>query len=252
MNRQVQKLVRLRAGFVIAAIVLPLALFALFERQARRLDALALKGELVEAYVTGISRDKGTTFYAYRVNGTEYTWNVAHREAPFSVGAAFPVSYLPDDPSFSRPVTDQSLLAKGATDSRSSSWKVVIGLGLTLLTFAGLVHSELRSVRSGARSEQLDPRDFKRRLSFVPLLLLPGFVLVTHFHLKTSIERQESILPVLIALVLCVAIVGSVLVFLGREGPSKVRERSARLFRWTAPVGLGIAVLKLLALLFRK
>ena len=67
-------LVRWRAGFAIAALAVPLGLLVLFERQARRLDALSTHGELVDAQVRAVSRDSGTTFYAYRVSGNEYTW----------------------------------------------------------------------------------------------------------------------------------------------------------------------------------
>jgi len=251
MSGRIRSLVRWRAGFAVAAVLLPTILYAIFERQARRLDALAARGESVEAQVTAVSRD-GTTFYAYRVAGIEHTWNVARRAAPFPVGAVFPATYLPDDPSFSRPIADRSLSAKEAARNRSFSSKLMLGVGLTLLMLAALVHRDLRRLRSGAPSAPSDPQEYKRRLALTSMLPLPAFVLIGGFHFSDAMDRGESIVPVVLGLVFFVGIIVTVFVLVGRDGPTKVRERSARLLRWVAPIAGGIAALRLIALLFGK
>jgi hypothetical protein len=118
--------------------------------------------------------------------------------------------------------------------------------------FAGLVHRDIRRLRSGAPSEASDPKAYKRRLALTSLVLLPAFVLITGFHLRDAIERGESVVPVVIGLCLAIAIVGSVFFFAGRDGPLKARERSARLLRWVAPIAGGIALLRLVAVLLGK
>ncbi len=249
---RVQSLVRWRAALLIAAVLLPGALFLLFERQARRLDALAAHGERVDAQVTGVSGDQGTTFYAYRVKGTEYTWNVARADAPFPVGASFPATYLPEDPSLSRPIADRSVAAAESAKNRRFSWKLVLGLAVTLLLFAGLVHRDLRRIRTGAPSELSAPTAYRRRLALTSLLLVPAFALIGGFHIRDALEKGESVLPGAIGLGVAVVIVGGVFFFAGRQGPIRARERSARILRWVAPIAAGIALLRLVAFLFGK
>jgi len=251
-NQRAQSLIRWRAGLGIAAVALPLALFLVFERQARRLDGLATRGELVDAHVTGVSLDEGTTFYAYSVNGTEYTWNVARADAPYATGHVFPATYLPDDPTLSRPIADRTLAAREAERNRRFSWKAVLGLAATLALFAALTHRDLRRLRLGAPSELSDPRAYKRRLALTSIVLLPAFVLIGGFHIRDAMEKGESVLPGAIALCLAIALVGGVFFFAGRDGPMKARQQSARILRWVAPIATGVAILRLVALLFGK
>jgi hypothetical protein len=149
-STRIRQLSRSRNGLAIAAIVVPLALLALFERQARRLDALAARGLPAEAVVTAVSRD-GTTFYAYRVGGAEYAWNVSSREAPFLADQTFPIVYLPDDPSFSRPIADRRGATEEAARNRRFTRRAVLAIGLTLAVFAYAAAWELRRARTGAR-----------------------------------------------------------------------------------------------------
>lgn len=251
-SNRVQSLIRWRAGFAIAAVLLPLALFLLFERQARRLDALAMHGESVEAQVTAVSRDNNTVFYSYQVNGTEYTWNVARGDAPFPIGHVFPVVYLPADPSLSRPIAERSLAALESRRNRSFSWKVVLGVGLTLVLCAALVHLDLRRIRKGASSEFSDPRAYKRRLVFTSIILLSLVILIGGFHFHEAIKRRESIWPVAIGLLIPIGIIAVMFFFAGRGGPMKAQERSARILRWIAPIAVGIALLRLIAMIFGK
>lgn len=93
---------RWRTRFAALAVVVPLLLGGLFHRQSARLRALADHGRRASATLVG--RRDGGAFYRYTVAGRTYDWNVRLADAPFPVGAIFPVTYLPEDPSLSRPV----------------------------------------------------------------------------------------------------------------------------------------------------
>src|SRR5262249_18121 len=178
--------------------------------------------------------------------------SVVRSAALFPVGASFPATYLPDDPSLSRPIGDRSLAAEESAKNRSFSWKVVLGLAVTLLLFGGLAHRDLRRIPIGAPSELSDPKAYKRRLALTSLLLLPAFALIGGFHMRDAIEKRESVLPVVLALCLASAIVGGAFFFVGRDGPVEARERSARILRWAAPIAGGIALLRLIAMVLGK
>jgi hypothetical protein len=177
---------------------------------------------------------------------------VARGDAAFSAGNVFKVVYLPADPSLSRPIADRSLAALESAQNRSFSWKVLLGAGLTLALFAALAHLDLRRIRKGAPSEFSDPRVYKRRLVFTFLILLPIILLIAGFHFHDSIERGESVLPVVIGLLIPIGIIAAVFFFAGRHGPMKAKERSARILRWAVPIAGGIALLRLMAMLLGK
>lgn len=251
-SNRVKSLVRWRAGFAIAAVLLPLALFLLFERQARRLDALAMQGKQVEACVTAVSRDGSTVSYSYRVNGTDYTWSMARDDAPFPVGHSFMAVYLPADPSFSRPLADRSLAALESARNRSFSWKLLLGIGLTLALIAALVHLDLRRIRRGAPPEASDPRAYRRRLAFIFLILVPLIVLIGGFHFHDAVRRGESIWPVAVGICIPIGIIAALFFFAGRRGPGEGRKLSSRILRWALPIAGGIALLRLMAMLWGK
>jgi hypothetical protein len=242
--KRIQSLLRWRAGLLFAALLVPGLLYLLFERQARRLDALAAGGESVEARVTGVSDDGGYTYYAYSVNGVEYSWNVARKDAPFPVGTLFPATYSPADPSLSRPGADRQVAVAEAAKNRRFSWKVVLGLALMLLLLAASAHRDLRRIRTNAPSELSDPKAYRRRLMRTALLLLPVLALISGSHIRDAIEKGESILPEVLFFGLVAAIVGGVFFFAAREGPLKAQERSRRILRWAIPLLLGSALLR--------
>ncbi len=244
-----RSLSRWRAGLALAALVVPLALFALFERQARRLDALAEQGAPVTANVTRVT-EGGTVHYAYWVDGVGYSWNVARDDAPYEPGATFAATYLPDDPSFSRPIADRALAAAEASGNRSFAWKVVLGVGLFLGFFALLTHRDLRRLRAGAPREEDDPAAYRQRLMLVGLALAPLLALILGYHASDALERGESVVPVLFGVVLALSVLGGTLLFVLRRGPGEARARAARLMRWVAPIALGIAALRLVGLAF--
>jgi hypothetical protein len=245
---RIQSLVRWRAGLAVAAVLVPLALYVLFERQARRLDALASEGAPIEAQVTRVSGS--ITDYAYRVDGVEYRWNVARERAPYAVGQRFVATYLPSDPSLSRPIAERSLASVEAVHNRSFAGKVVVALALVLAFLAFLVHRDVRRAHSGAPSEATDPAAYRRRLALVGAVLLPLLLLITGYHAKDALERGESIVPVALGLALSLAIIGGVFFYAARNGPGEARARAAKLIRWVAPLAIGVALVRLLVFLF--
>ena len=83
-ERLVRSLVRWRMVFLLLAV---------FERQARRLDALGEHGALATATVTKVSRED-TVFYTYDVSGTPY---VERRTQRRSCHSRFPREPLPPE-----------------------------------------------------------------------------------------------------------------------------------------------------------
>jgi hypothetical protein len=234
----------------VAAVVLPLSLFFLFERQARRLDALATHGEAVEARVT--AAQDGSTFYAYQVGGRQYSWEVKRTDAPFDVGHVFSATYLPEDPSFSRPIFDRSLATREAAATRHFSAKTCAAVALFFLIFAGLVHGDVRRFRAGAPSEVNDPEGYRRCLRWVALTFLPVLLLLGDFAIRDAVERSESVVPGLIGLGLGAGILGGILYSAGRIGPVQAQARFAKITRWLAPVAVGFALLRLVLLLVKR
>lgn len=105
-KRHIASAARARLAFTLLALVVPLALHLLFARQEHRLRALADHGRPTTAVLTHETRGNGghNAHYRYEISGVAYTWNVAYPQAPYPKGASFPITYLPEDPSLSRPV----------------------------------------------------------------------------------------------------------------------------------------------------
>ena len=93
-----------------------------------------------------------------------------------------------------------------------------------------------------------DPAAYRRRLALIGVVLLPVLVLIIGFHAQNALEKDESIVPVVLGLVLVLAILGGVFFFAARKGPVEARVRAAKLMRWLAPIAVGVALLRLLAL----
>lgn len=138
-----------KARWVFALLLLlPVVLGILFVRQERRLRALADHGRATSATVTLVTRD-GTAHYRYEVEGTVHTWNVARRELALPAGESFSITYLPEDPSLSRPgeYTRERLDKELGTPIRTA---LPIGLFAFLGGAALLCHRNVVRLRAGA------------------------------------------------------------------------------------------------------
>ena len=135
-------------GFCLLAVLVPLGLHALFERQARRLDALADHGRQAQATVTAVEQQGGKryTAYSYIVDGRAHSWNVSWQDAPYAAGESFAITYLPEDPSLSRPGADPTVPRGEAERNRRFTAKLLAGV---FGFFA--INALLERVRSASR-----------------------------------------------------------------------------------------------------
>ena len=249
--KRAAQVARWRNGLAIAALVIPCGLFLLFERQARRLEALVDHGVPVRAQVTRVSRN-GTTHYAYRFGGQQFTWNVKRKQAPYRVGQRFDAVVLPEDPALSRPVAVSARVAPEIARNRTFS-KFAVAIAFAFFAgFALLLHRDVRRLGAGIVDGPPDPVTYKRRLVGSFAVLLVPVTLIGVWHGRDALRAGESIVPVVIAGLLSLAVVAGTMFYAGRDGPSQARARTVKLMAWLAPLAIGVAVLRLLMLLFRS
>ena len=143
---------RWRLAFLGLALGVPLLLGTVFERQIRRLEALADHGREATATVTSVVREGSgdLTHYGYSVGGASYTWNVSWADAPYGVGDRFPVTYLPEDPSLSRPGQPPSSAGAEAAGNAGFAHKALIGVFAFFAFNAALCHLKLKKLRACA------------------------------------------------------------------------------------------------------
>lgn len=163
---------RWRVIFAALAVVLPLLLGGLFRRQSLRLRALADHGRRAEATV--VDRRSGGAFYRYDVAGHTYDWNVRAGEVPFPVGAVFPVTFLPEAPSLSRPVWPYTAANYEAERHPGILYGFPTALFVLFALMALLCHRAL--VRSRAGLTQATPRPIPPELAG---RLFAGLILAT-------------------------------------------------------------------------
>ena len=247
-ERNIRGLRRWRLIFFLLLLAIPGGSFWLFERQAQRLEALAEHGATITATVRGVSRQGSATHvsYEYTVAGETYSWSTLQSDAEYVVGQAFPVLYLPENPSFSRPTVDRARATAEAVGNRTSSWKVVAGM-FAFFAFATFAcDSSLRGLRKRGRDELTDPRAYRRRLAFAGAMLTPLLVLIFYGHGKSALQRGESLWPVVLGAVLGLSTLGGTVFYVLRSGQAQAPARSARLLKWVVPMAVGVAALRLL------
>ncbi|WP_394846757.1 hypothetical protein LZC95_04745 [Pendulispora brunnea] len=245
-ERQERSLARWRLIFLALALALPAGCYGVFERQAKRLDALGDHGEPATATVTAV-RQKGTVDYSYVVGGATYTWNVSQEDAPPVVGKTFPITYLPEDPALSRPGADRVRATREAASNRRFAWKLEAGIFGFLAFNAVLCDVRLRRLRKTRRTELTDPRAYRTRLILTGAMLAPFLVLIFAWHLSDSLRRGDSVWPVVLGTVGVFGILGGTGFYILREGLAQAGTRSTRLLKWVGPIAVGLAVLRALA-----
>lgn len=248
-ERNIRDLVRWRLICLLLLIAVPTGLYVLFERQARRLDALAQQGETTTATVRSVSRQGGATYvsYEYTIDSQRHSWIVSQDDAPYAVGQTFPIMYLPEHPALSRPTLDRAQPTAEARANRSFSGKVVAGMFALFAVATISCHVNLRRLRKRGRSELTDPRAYRTRLIVTGVMLTPVLLLIFDWHGKDALRRGESLWPVLLGALLSLSVLGSAASYVLRHGHAQAAVRSARLMKWVAPIAVGVAALRLLA-----
>jgi hypothetical protein len=231
---------RWRTIFLVVMVVVPALLYALFERQARRLDALADHGASGVARVVAVTRQNGATYvdYAYEVGGASYRWSVSRAAAPFDVGQTFPIVYVPEDPSLSRPGGDRSIGAREAAHDRRFS-RIAVGVVFVFLALcAAAAEASLRRIRRTGTLEVLDPAERRKRMITRGAILVVLVGGVSAAHAVDATQKGESLVPVVLAAVLALAVVGGVFAY-------ALRGRDlARVARWAGLVAAAIATIR--------
>lgn len=244
--RRITSTRRWRNGLALAAVVVPVGCSALFERQAKRLDALAREGVATTAEVTAVDA-RGTIFYRYVVDGTEHRWNVAPGAAPSQVGARFTAVYLPRDPTLSRPVATPAAVAAEAAGNRRFARRLALGEVLFFGLFAAMAQRDLGRLRADA--DPLDPAVYRERLREALAVIGLLAMGVSIAHGVDARAKGESLAPVALGMALVVAFVAGVVAYVARRGPGEAAGRSAKILRWAAPLAFAVALLRVVALL---
>ncbi len=176
---------RWRLGAVVAAVVVPLALLALFERQVRRLDALADHGTQTKP-LSATVRDHYVE-YRYEVDGTTHTSSTEREHAP--APEALEIRYLPEEPSFSRPDSDGTRTRAEAAKNRANVPKILLGVFAFFALVAGAAHRDLTRRLAGTKPtrRELSPRSLA---AVTTVLLLAMTVSVNLYDDVHAVETK--------------------------------------------------------------
>ena len=248
-ERSMRDLARWRLICIVLLLALPAGLYGLFERQARRLDALGDHGMTTSATVRSSSRQGSETFveYEYSIGGATHSWSASQSDAPYAPGETFRILYLPELPSFSRPSADPAAPKAEAAANRSFSRNVVFGTFALFAVAAFACDFNLRRLRKRGREIFTDPREYGRRLAFTAATLAPLLMLIFGWHAKDALRRGQSLLPIMLGVLLSLSILGGTAFYVLRYGQAQAGARSARLLKWAAPIAVAVAALRLLA-----
>jgi hypothetical protein len=249
---RVARLTRVRNGFAVVAVMLPLGIFALVERQARRVDELASSGEVVEAFVTEVSRDGRLTRYAYESGARRLTGGVEREAVPLERGQVFPILVSPSDPSLSRATTDRARVAEEAARSRRFVPKLAGGLALVLGLFTALAHRDVARARRGLDVAPPTPHQVRRRMWVAFGVMVVLAIGVATWHARDASARGQSLVPVGLALVLSIAVIGGTFAALRGGDAASVRLRAAKLMRWVVPVLIVLTLLRVVVTLLGR
>jgi len=244
-----RSLARWRWGLLLIGVVLA-GLWALFERQNRRLEVLGETGEVTQASIVQISRQNGKEFadYEYRVGAERYTGNVDASDLPQAlVGKTFSIVYSPSDPSLSIASADRARATTQAASNRSFGRKIVGGLFGFFAFNALICDVRLRRLRKTGQTEATDPQAYRTRLILTGVMLTLILVPLFGWHLADAQQRGESVWPIAAGIVVSLAVLGGTGFYVLREGRARASERSARLLKWAAPLAMGVAAIRLLA-----
>ena len=229
---------------ILLAVLLPAGCHGVFERQVRRLEALAEHGEVTTASVTRVTDTYAE--YTYAVSGSTFTWSVSDERAPRGLGDTFAVLYLPEVPSFTRAGIDRARVSAEASSNRSFSAKFVGGVAYVFGFSALLCHLRVRRLRKTGQTEATDAGAYRTRLLLTAAFFVPILASIFASHAREAAGRGESGSAVVLGAIVGAAVLGGSVFYGLREGRAHAAARSARMMRWLAPVLFVSAALRAL------
>ncbi|HEY4116547.1 MAG TPA: DUF3592 domain-containing protein [Byssovorax sp.] len=146
---------RWRVIFAILAVVVPALLTGLFARHQGRLRALVDHGQTTTATLTGVSRQDNVVYSTYRfdLGLASFESTVSREDAPYPPGTTFPITYLPEDPSLSKPFVPYTEARFEAEVDRRITTGVPIGFFVFFAGAALLCHRAIEKQRRGRLGE---------------------------------------------------------------------------------------------------
>jgi hypothetical protein len=187
---------RWRLVFAVLAVVVPAVLFALFRRQEARLWALADHGRPTTATISHITRQDAALYshYTYTVDGTSHEWSVSRAQAPYEPGESFPITFLPEDPSLSRPVVPYSRERLQVELNRPVTRGFPIGAFIFFAGAALLCHRAVRHREEG-EGEGSGPRLSPDAAGRLVATLILGATLAAGFDPKVRAVQAALLGP---------------------------------------------------------
>jgi hypothetical protein len=238
-----RSLARTRWILLSIAVVIPVTVYWVGERQARRLGELGAHGQIATATITQASSQ--AVYYAYQVNGVEFTWNVSPEKLPsVAVGATVPIVFSPADPALSRPGADRTVALAEATSNRTFMRNFAGGIFVFFGCFALMSNVSLLRIRKTGHTERTDPKAYKTRLLMSGGMLAAMVGGIGSWHWTDAMRQGESVLPVVLGVGLVAVILGSIGFYAFRGGSVRPWDRMGRVLRWVAPLAIAIAVLR--------
>ena len=193
---------RWQIAFALLALLLPLVPYLVFERQARRLDKLADHGKPAVATVTRVARNGASTnlIYAYAVDGASFSWTVPSDQVPHAPGETFDATYLPEDPSLSRP--DAAQAASDAEETRTTARKAMLLVFAFFLVNVGVSEVKLRRMRKEARAAGANAASVDAGAGLSPIrigqlvaLFILSILVATNFNEDTMRVQAKAFGP---------------------------------------------------------
>jgi hypothetical protein len=130
---------------LLALLLLPIALASLGIWNARRLRAIADRGQTVQAQIVGYEtiRSGKIAYLEYAFKGKSYAWNVGAKEAP---GPTVAVRFVPENPA--RPYVGPPLTPEIIRTKSTPFLWAAAALGVLLLTAYAYDGVRIRRIKS--------------------------------------------------------------------------------------------------------
>lgn len=192
-----------RSALVLAllALGLPAGCHTLFERQARRFDAVVHHGAQVDATVSRVDAHGG--YIVYTVAGQELTSSVGPDDAHGIVpGQTLSLTVLPEAPTLFV-VGTRSRATEKASKSRAFAIQVDLGLVWFFGFAAAMSAWQYQRMKRTGRTEAIDRGAYRARLMLCGIWIAPLFTMIFALHWLDGRARGESAWPIVLSIGAC-------------------------------------------------